>query len=159
MVRNTRHHYEIVISRNGAILRRFPSQRELFSFAEVYRRLLEIMFHAGHANIFENEYLNGRNRVAVYIWTSVDKVCFPRIRIGADLSLNCYLARRYYEDSYLLHILGVDTRDLCTYVRARDEYIASINRSAEWRHQLDEVISDNLMLERKGALYGAQLAP
>ena len=159
MVRNTRHHFEIVISRNGTILRRFLSQRELFSFGEVYQRLLEIMFHADHANIFEDEYLNGRNRVAVYIWTSVDKVCFPRIRIGADLSLNCYLAQRYYEDTYLLLILGIDTRDLSTYVSAREQYIESINRSVEWRHRLNELISDNLMLERRGALYGADLAP
>ena len=156
-MRNTRPHFEIVVSRSGTILRRLLSRRELFSFGEVYQRLLEVMFHADHANIFEDEYCIG-NRVAVYIWSSVDKVCYPRIRIGADLSLNCYLAQRYYEDAYLLLILGIDTRDLSIFVSAREQYIESIDRSVDWRHRLNELISDNLMLERKGALYGADLA-
>ena len=115
------------------------------------------MFHADHQNIFEVEYCIG-NRVAVFIWSSVDEVCYPRIRIGADLSLNCYLAKRYYEDAYQVHILGIDTTDLSIFVCAREQYIASIDRSADWRHRLNELISDNLMLERKGALYGAGLA-
>ena len=112
-MRNTRYHYEILVSKNGAILRRLVSQRELFSFVEVYERLLEVMFHADYQNIFEVEYCIG-NSVAVFIWPSVDEVCYPRIRIGPDLSLNSYL--RYYEDAYLLHILGIDRGAFISYI-------------------------------------------
>ena len=155
-MRNTRFHYEISVTKNGVILRKLLSQRELFSFGEVYERLMELMFHARHQNIFEVEYCECGNNVAVFIWSSVDNVCYPKILLGPDLSLNWYLGKHYYDDAYLQHILGIDTKDLPIFVSAREKYIVFVDRSARWQDKLNELISDNLMSERKGALfYGA----
>ena len=67
-----RYHYEVSITKNGVVLRRLVSDCELFSFREAYDRLMQLMFHPAHQDIFNVEYCQFENNVAVFIWASVD---------------------------------------------------------------------------------------